>query len=307
MDTGAVERPRVRATSSRPSSNPLMAAGKVQGSRGLDPVRSDFMSEVRVVVIDDDHWKRTAIAQELEADKRIGLEAVIDQDEALRWHEDRWGGVDLAIVDIFDEQAPGEIGTDVFSGIAALDRLRDLPIKTFAITPHCQHPLIQLRINQAQPNWLYHRWEVNDPERLIQAILNPAEDHVLRRPSEDILGQYGVVRLRDGRLARTNESVRVYKRSALLGHLRPDLEIEDLPISRRRVETFRIKIARTGFMGTHNRSTATRNVRGPRWPDVRDYLLTLLGRRATPPTEVDRDEEELTHGGIFKRQPPATP
>ncbi len=83
-------------------------------------------------------------------------------------------------------------------------------------------------------------------------------------------------------------------------------ELGDLPIDRGEVEEFRIEIAGTGVVGTEARtSTVDRNVRAPRWPDVRDYLLTLLGRRNTPPTEVDRDGDDLIiHGGIFSRQGP---
>lgn len=262
------------------------------------------VSTLRVAVVDDDQWKRAAIAQELEANQRVSVEAVIDQDEVLRWPEERWSSIDLAIVDIFDELAPGEIGTDIFSGIAALDRLRTLQTKTFAITPHCQHPLIQLRISQAAPDWLYHRWEVNDPERLIQAILNPTDDHVLLRPGNGILEPHGVVSLHTGRLARTNDAIRIYEQSAIRGFLWHDVELDDLPIDRGEVEQFRIAIAGSGFVGTEARtSTIDRSVRAPRWPDVRDYLLTLLGRRKTPATEMDRDGDDLLlHGGIFDRQ-----
>lgn len=261
------------------------------------------VSALRVVVIDDDHWKRTSIARELDADRRIEVHSVIDQDEALSWSIDRWELVDLAIVDVFDEMAPGEVGTDVFSGIAALDVLRSTPVRTFAITPHCQHPLIQLRIAQAAPDWLYHRWEVNDPSRLVDAVLAPSPEHVVEAPDPDVLQPYGVVGPSDGRLAQTNESVRLYKASPLRGLLAPDLELDDLPMSRRQVESFRKRIARTGFVGTEVRVDVTRRTRAPRWPDVRDYLLTLLGRRETPPTEVDRVSDEVVHGGVFSRPP----
>ncbi len=93
------------------------------------------MRELRVVVIDDDHWKRTAMAQELDADPRIAVVHVIDQDEAVQWPLERWENVGVAIIDVFDENSPAEVGTDVFSGISALDRLRDLPVRTFAVTP----------------------------------------------------------------------------------------------------------------------------------------------------------------------------
>lgn len=237
----------------------------------------------RVVVIDDDHWKRTAMADELRRNSDIEVVAVADQDLAVLWPVEQWAEVDLAIVDVFDENAPAEIGTDVFSGIAVLDALRDLPVKTLAITPHCQHPLVQLRIHQANADWLYHRWEVNGPDQLAAAVLEPADDHAPQRPEDQVLRDLGA------RRARVNGSVTVYLRSRLAGRLRPNIEATEIG-TRREVESFRREIDETGFEATEHLSTATRNYVAPRWPDVRDFVLTLLGRRATPPTETDRDD-----------------
>ena len=240
-------------------------------------------------MVDDDHWKRSAIAAELDADPRIGVVDVIDQDEAVLWPLERWDDVDLAIVDVFDENAPSEVGTDVYSGISALTRLRNLPVRTFAITPHCQHPLIQLRIHQSGADWLYHRWELNDPERLIAALIDPDPEHVPKRPAEHLLAQHGA------RRALANDAVDAYGSSLLFGQLRQDVGIKSLHLPRRRIEAFRVRIARTGFEGTDDISYAGRTSRAPRWPDVRDYLLTLLGRRATPATEIDRDDGDFGH------------
>jgi len=242
-----------------------------------------------VVVIDDDHWKRTAMAGELAADPRVEVVDAIDQDTAVLWPPDRWTGVDMAIVDVFDENAPSEIGTDVYSGIAALDKLRDLPVRTLAITPHCQHPLIQLRIYQSGADWLYHRWEINGPDKLLAVVLDPDADHVPQRPDDEVLRGYGA------RRAQVNESVRLYLRSPFNGLLRSGTEAKDLEIPRRVIQRFRIEISDSGYDGTEMVSNATRIHKGPRWPDVRDYLLTLLGRRGTPATEADRDDGSVGH------------
>lgn len=235
-------------------------------------------------MVDDDHWKRTAMADELDNDPRIEVVAAIDQDEAVLWPEERWSGVDLAIVDVFDENAPSEIGTDVFSGISALDRLRNLPVRTLAITPHCQHPLVQLRIHQAGADWLYHRWEVNDPERLVATVLGPDDDHLPARPGEDLLWSFGA------RRGQANRAVAIYERSPLSGLLRPGVDLAELGLPRRVIQRFRQQISDVGFEGTELLTNATRVHKAPRWPDVRDYLLTLLGRRSTPATEADRDD-----------------
>lgn len=242
-----------------------------------------------MVVIDDDHWKRTAMAEELRRNRDIEVVAVADQDLALLWPSEQWADVDLAIVDVFDENAPAEVGTDVFSGIAVLDQLRDLPVRTLAITPHCQHPLIQLRLHQADVDWLYHRWEVNDPDHLVAAVLEPSDDHVPQRPDESVLRLHGAHR------AQTNRAVDIYLESSLAGRIRPDVEVDETGQSRRTVEGFRVDIAKAGFEGTEQLATWSRAYKAPRWPDVRDYVLTLLGRRGTPATEVDRDDGVTGH------------
>lgn len=247
------------------------------------------MSTVRVVVVDDDHWKRMAMAQELDGHPKIGVVEVIDQDEAVKWPLERWEEIDVAIVDVFDEEAPSEVGTDVFSGIAALDRLRDLPVRTLAITPHCQHPLIQLRIFQARADALYHRWEVNDLERLVDAIVDPKDDHVPARPPDDLLRQFGAHR------ARPSRALEVYRRSALFQRVTPNLELGSLGLARRTVDRFRWDVSRTGFDGTEELSMARGRPRAPRWPDVRDYVLTILGRRDVPATERDRELGDTPH------------
>lgn len=230
------------------------------------------------------------MAAGLDAHPEITVVDAIHQDEALTWPSERWAGVDVAIIDVFDEAAPSEVGTDVFSGIAALDRLRALPVRTLALAPHCQHPLVRLRIHQAEADWLYHRWEVNDPDRLAEVVLFPQPDHRPTRPSDEELARYGAVS------ARPNESATLYQRSPLYPLLRTDVGLKSLPVGRRGVDRFRKAIRRTGFTGTEELSTADHALRVPRWPDVRDYLLSLLGRRDVPATEVDREGDDPTHG-----------
>lgn len=244
----------------------------------------DAVAEVRVVLVDDDYWTRTAMAQELDRHPQIAVVDSIDQTEAVLWPPERWEDVDLAIVDVFDEQAPSEIGTDVFSGITALNHLRTLPVQTLAITPHCQHPLVRLRIHQAEADWLYHRWEVKDLDRLADVVLFPQPDHRPIRPSDQELAEHGAAN------ARANTAVSLYAASDLYPLVQPDVGLKTLRLPRRAVDNFRRRIHRTGFSGTEDLDTSEIAHRVPRWPDVRDYLLSLLGRRDVPPTEVDRED-----------------
>lgn len=240
-----------------------------------------MMFPLRVALVDDNYWKRSAMAAELNAHDDINVVLVCDQDRAMMMPDDLWTDIDVAIVDVFDEYAPGEIGTDVFSGISALERLRSLPARTIAITPLGGHPLLDLRIFQSGADWVYHSRDVNDPGELVAAILAPTDDHRPVRPSADSLAEHGAAS------ALANDAVHEYERSPLHGRLRANVGHKSLGVPRRGLDGFRSRIHRTGFRSTEQLSTADRATRIARWPDVRDYMLKLLGRKGTGMTDPD--------------------
>jgi hypothetical protein len=227
------------------------------------------MRELRIAVIDDDFWKREHMAQELDSSPHIAVVHALDQDTAVKWSLAQWDAIDIAIVDVVDEMAPGEVGTDMFSGIQALEKLKSIDVKTLAITPHRHHPVVELRIYQADVNWVYRRFEVNDLDRLVNVLLAPSLDHRPVRPSDEDLVRFGA------QLALPNNSVRVFEQSEFHGILAEDSGRKELGTTYRKLERFRIAIARTGFKGTEYRTSNG----GPRWPDVRAYLLRALGRK----------------------------
>ena len=89
----------------------------------------------------------------------------------------------------------------------------------------------------------------------------------------------------------------IYCESDLHGLVAPETghkTLRRLGVTRNQIDRLRDAVLRTGFTGTpleqrHGRSAP------PRWPEVRDYLLTLLGRRDVPATEVDRDDAGPSH------------
>jgi CheY-like chemotaxis protein len=240
------------------------------------------MRELRVAVIDDNYWNRQHMAQELDASPYIKVVFALHQDEAATWTREQWADVDIAVVDVFDENAPGEIGTDVYSGITALERLRDLNVKTLAVTPHRSHPLVELRIFQAGTNFVYRRWELNDPDELVQALLSPKPDHIPVCPSRSVLKKFGAYG------AQANRSVRVYEQSTVYRSLTTAVGQKGLRTTRSKIDGFKAEVRDTGFVGTEDLDyLAGGTERVPRWPDVRDYLLRLLGRKDVPPTDYD--------------------
>jgi len=249
---------------------------------------------MRVAIVDDDYWQRDAMARAIGDDDRFTVALALTQDEVLQETDAesvRWEGVDLVIVDVFDESAPAEIGADVFSGIAALDHLhrikveRALRLELLAITTHCQHPLVQLRLAQSGANWAYHRWEVNSPELLIGVLLDPDPGHVPQRPAYADLAKHGSTEVD------ANGMVRAYERSAIAGRLTSDAghdQLERQGVSRRAIDSFVGELRALKLLGSGANGLDFRN--------VRKTLLTLLGRRDAPPTEIDRDDAGHTHG-----------
>jgi DNA-binding NarL/FixJ family response regulator len=237
---------------------------------------------MRLAVVEDDPWKRAAIADRLDSLNDVHVVHALDQDQAAGWALDRWEDIDTAIVDVFDDQAPGEVGTDLYSGIAAIERLTRCPVRVLAIMPHQPHPLVQLRLVHAAPDLIYSRWELPSVESFIEALHRPGTDRAPASLTPASLSVFGV------REPRPNDAVRAYVSSPLHGLIQPNVTLTDLKVSRREVEAFRRQIASTGFHGTEYRSRSTGTVRAPRWPDVCEYLLRLLGRVEVPTSSHDR-------------------
>lgn len=246
------------------------------------------MAELRVIVVDDDEWKRSAMAERLDATTEVDVVDAVDQDAAANWTSDGWKDIDAVLVDVLDDRAPGEVGTDLYSGITVLERVARLPIRSIAVTPSCAHPLVQLRLHQAHPDFVYHRWQVATLESLAEALRYPEREHRLPEPDKGQIKRLG------GRKLLANDAVRTYASSPLHGKLKANIglkELDRLGVSRRKVDRFKLRVAGHGFvyadtLSDEDRAREVNEV--PRWPIIRDLMLTLLGRLDAPPTEFDK-------------------
>lgn len=247
------------------------------------------MAQLTVIVVDDDEWKRAGMVERLDATAEVDVVDAVDQDTAAKWTPDGWKDIDAVLVDVLDDRAPGEIGTDLYSGISVVERVARLPVRSVAVTPNCAHPLVHLRLHQAHPDFVYHRWQVATLEMLAEALRYPKGDHRLPEPDRNEIRMFGARKL----LA--NDAVRTYVGSALYGKLQADVglkELSRLGVSRRKVDSFKGQIVDHGFIYSDTLSNLERKGRKvyepPRWPAIRDLMLTLLGRLDSPPTEFDK-------------------
>jgi len=233
---------------------------------------------MRIAIVDDDPYKRTGMAVVLDPRPEVEVVHQLTQDEALGWSERQWGRLDYVVVDVFDDCNAGLEGTDLYSGIRVLEHLRNLKRRgltttTIALTPYRFHPLIEQRIFQAEADYLFHRWEVVDPQVFIRTLLEPSEDHRPAPVPAHVLHQYGAW------LARTNEAVAAYRRSELYGRLRPRLKATSLRrrgLARSRIDAFTTAIESAGFSGR----SIDRDAVDPalRYDEARDATLRLIGR-----------------------------
>lgn len=246
-------------------------------------------SDLQVVVVDDDAWKRDGMCSRLAAFDRITVADAVDQDSAAAWTSDRWVDVDVVMVDVFDDRAPGEMGTDLYSGIRVVERVRRLPVRCVAVTPSCAHPLVQLRLRQAAPDYCYHRYQISTLDELVEAIHYPARDRQVPELTRADLRDLGAERL----LA--NDVVATFEASELHGRLHAQAGIKELAalgVSRHTIRRFRQEVVALGYRHIDTLSGSAqdeyRAEDTPRWPVVRELTLKLLGRLDGPWSEFDR-------------------
>jgi hypothetical protein len=241
-------------------------------------------SELTVVIVDDDQWKRTGMRQRLDETPEILVVDDVDQDTAASWPLAKWDDIDAVLVDVFDDAGRGEVGTDLYSGIKVADRVRRIDgLRCIAVTPECPHPLVQLRLHQAAPDYCYHRFELGDLEALKEAVRFPERDHRPPPPNATTIRKLGAKKL----LA--NDTVRAFEASPLHGVLKDSSAHRDLQhnhgISRRAVDGFKQQVIDCGYSFSEVDGRAHDDE--PRWPDVRTLVLQLIGRKDAPWSEHD--------------------
>ena len=261
-----------RAQGSAKVRSPSCFAGLMKSEKKISDsvVRSRAVSAIRLALIDDDYWTRSAMVAALEPLPEIDVVLATGQDEALTLAPEAWSDVQLALVDVLDITATLEVGTDLFSGISALERLRDLGVRAIAIAPHEKSVLLAERIFESAPLCVYLRHELGTPDALVRAVCCPDLSKRPVRPTPSQLFEVGAER------ARANEAVHVYERSPVHGWLHPGLKLRQRRFSRRQLDALSHQVQETGFDGSDGRSARAR--RAARWPETRRYLLRLLGR-----------------------------
>lgn len=244
---------------------------------------------IRVVIVDDDVFKREGMANRLRSADDIDVAATVDQDVAAAWKPHEWRGVDVVLVDVCDDVALGQVGTDVYSGIKVVERVSMFEhLRCIAVTPVCAHPYVRLRLQHARPGYTYHRFQLNDEEELLRAVRLPDQRHLLQLLSEAEITELG------GLGFRPNELVDAFVASPLHGHLRADSthkQLKALGIPRSAIDAYCLRVIGAGFEYgktlPRNRGEGSQAVE-PRWNAIRLLTMKLLGRKDAPPTEHDQ-------------------
>jgi hypothetical protein len=246
-------------------------------------------SEVRVVIVDDDCWKREGMGSRLDATPEVNVVASLSPDDAAEWSQDRWADIDTVVVDVYDDRAVGQVGTDLYSGIGIVERVRDLSVRCLAVTPYCAHPLVRLRLKQASPDFCYHRYQLASLDDLREAACFPNRDQ--RLPDLPV----AEIRRLGARKLKANDLVRAYVASPLHGKLQLSTglkQLSGLDLCRRDLNRLRETAVDLGYRYfdtlDRDRQAEYSVEQVPRWPVIRELLLHLLGRLDGPWSEYDR-------------------
>ncbi len=226
---------------------------------------------MRVAIFDDDLLTRWGARSVIAGTDDITESAINTVDEALALTSQELGRFDCVVVDVHDQaREVREVGTDIYTGIAIIGRIRSLGMDTriLAITPTRANPLLTERLIRSGADYLYERWEFQHPEDLVEALLRPDEGHRPLGHPAHVLSEEGL-----GQRGDPNAAVDAYKSSTLYGRVRPGLTQAAIG-PRRAALSLRDAVIDTGFVGTGAR---------PRWNEVRDYLLKLSGRLPVEP------------------------
>ena len=221
---------------------------------------------MRVAVFDDDLLTRAGARQVLRRHPGITAARVQSLTVGLAMDGAELADHDCVVVDVHDQSRERrEVGTDVYAGIELVERLRATGsrARVVVITPTRANPLLTERLIGCGVDYVYERWDFQEPGDLLRAVLQPIERfRPLRHPSW-VLTEEGL-----GLWADPNLAMAYYKASPLYGRIRPGVTQPAIG-SRRAATSLRDQVIATGFVGAGPR---------PRWNEVRDYLLKLAGR-----------------------------
>lgn len=130
-------------------------------------------SPVRVIVVDDDDISRRGMTSILAASADIDLVGAFDHDVALA-SVAAWSPIDVLVVDAADTRR----SDDHFIGAEVVHRFRRLPDQAGAVvmvvTGHFLSDPLRRRMREADADLYLHRSEVQDEDRLLEVVLDPA-------------------------------------------------------------------------------------------------------------------------------------
>jgi DNA-binding NarL/FixJ family response regulator len=244
---------------------------------------------MKVVIVDDDEFKRAGMAHKLASHPEIEVVDTVDQDTAAAQPLSAWEPIDAVLVDVCDDLALGEVGTDVYSGINVVERVYPIRnLRCIAITPVCPNPLVQLRLQHAHPDYSYHRFQLNRLDTLLEAVRFPDKSHRLPELTPQQAKRLG------GSNFTPNKMVRAFVASPLHGHLQATWghkEFKGVGIERGAIDAYCTQAELAGYNHIDTLPQSRRKDKlymSPRWPVVRSLTLKLLGRQDAPPTEHDK-------------------
>lgn len=215
----------------------------------------------RVVVVDDDPWRRAGMLNGLSRVSELEVIAALSHDEAEAWGS-QWQVVNGVVVDAHDPDKP-----DRYPGVAVVQRVREWRSKAetrILVVSHLMtNDALRLRMKEAGADFYYEWHDVRDSALLAAAILNPDERHAPEPHDRRRLAQEGLSWYSSHPAKILSHGSRFASASGL---------------SRRQRISIRQKIGREGGVRQPAFTPAAQDLSAPTWTFLGRLVEWLLGR-----------------------------
>jgi DNA-binding NarL/FixJ family response regulator len=122
-------------------------------------------------VVDDDDVNRSGMCVVLDMSPEIRVVAALTHEAALTADGDTWAGADVVLLDPADHRR----SHDQFPGVAVVRAIRRLrapgELIVIVITGHYFDDALRRRMREARADYLYHRGDAADADRLREIVL----------------------------------------------------------------------------------------------------------------------------------------
>jgi DNA-binding NarL/FixJ family response regulator len=224
----------------------------------------------RIVIVDDDVWVRRGRTASLSEVPGFDVVASLSHPDAVEYPS--WDGVDVAIVDAWDEREE----FDRFPGVRVVEVIREHRDRSqtlvIIISGHVVDDVLRLRMAEAGADFFYSHSDVRDLRSLVDVIREP---DIARRVTPGDPGRLAVLGLTPD--SRPNATLREITESQMEQAFTPGAPQKSLPLSRRGIINARKRLAALARLSPDRQPGHTRSLNAPEWRAIVRFVNRARG------------------------------